>query len=45
MPHITSTGYGLITKENWNDVVFKQAELPQTNLKENYIIVDIPEEK
>lgn len=45
MPHITSTGYGLITKENWNDVVFKQAELPQVNLKENYIIVDIPEEK
>jgi len=44
MPHITSTGYGLITKENWNDVVLKQAELPQVNLKENYIIVDIPEE-
>lgn len=45
MPHITSTGYGLINKENWNDVVFKEAEVPQTNLKENYIIVDVPEEK
>lgn len=45
MPHITSTGYSLINKENWNDVVFKETEVAQTNLKENYIIVDIPEEK
>jgi len=45
MPHITSTGYGLINKENWNDVVFEEAEVPQADLKENYIIVDIPEEK
>ncbi|WP_440114477.1 copper amine oxidase N-terminal domain-containing protein [Paenibacillus sp. QZ-Y1] len=45
MPHITSTGYSLINKNNWNDVVFKEAEVPQTNLKENYIIVDVPEEK
>ena len=45
MPHITSTGYGLINKENWNDVVFKEAEVPQSNLRENYIIVDIPDEK
>lgn len=45
MPHITSTGYSLINKENWNDVVFEEAEVPQSNLKENYIIVDIPNEK
>jgi hypothetical protein len=45
MPHITSTGYSLINKENWNDVVFKETELAQTNLKENYIIVNILEEK
>ncbi|WP_339276145.1 copper amine oxidase N-terminal domain-containing protein [Paenibacillus sp. FSL W8-0426] len=45
MPHITSTGYGLINKENWKDVEFKEAEVPEADLKENYIIVDIPEEK
>lgn len=45
MPHITSTGYGLINNQNWNDVVFKEAEVPQSSLKENYIIVSIPEEK
>ncbi|NUU79811.1 copper amine oxidase N-terminal domain-containing protein [Paenibacillus xylanilyticus] len=44
MPHITSTGYGLINKENWNDVVFKEAEVPESDVKENYIIVDIPED-
>ncbi|MFS0872876.1 copper amine oxidase N-terminal domain-containing protein [Paenibacillus xylanilyticus] len=44
MPHITSTGYGLINKENWNDVVFKETEVPHTDLKENYIIVDTPED-
>ncbi|MBP2110288.1 stalk domain-containing protein [Paenibacillus silagei] len=45
MPHITSTGYGLINKENWNEVIYKEAEVPQPKLKENYIIVDIPEEQ
>ncbi|WP_339312079.1 copper amine oxidase N-terminal domain-containing protein [Paenibacillus sp. FSL M7-0896] len=45
MPHITSTGYSLINKENWNEVIYKEAEVPQPKLKENYIIVDIPEEQ
>ncbi|MCL6663412.1 copper amine oxidase N-terminal domain-containing protein [Paenibacillus amylolyticus] len=45
MPHITSTGYGLINNQNWNDVVLKETEVPQSALKENYIIVSIPEEK
>lgn len=45
MPHITSTGYGLIHKGNWNEVVLQDAEVPQTRLKDNYIIVDIPEER
>ncbi|WP_339221087.1 copper amine oxidase N-terminal domain-containing protein [Paenibacillus sp. FSL H8-0332] len=45
MPHITSTGYGLMNKENWNEVIYKEAEVPQPKLKENYIIVDIPEEQ
>lgn len=45
MPHITSTGYGLINNQNWNDVVLKETEVPQSALKKNYIIVSIPEEK
>lgn len=44
MPHITSTGYGLINKGNWNEVVLQDAEVPGAKLKDNYIIVDIPEE-
>ncbi|MBT2290400.1 copper amine oxidase N-terminal domain-containing protein [Paenibacillus albidus] len=44
MPHIGSTGYSLINKDNWNDVIFKAAEVSQNNTDQNYIIVDIPEE-
>jgi hypothetical protein len=44
MPHIGSTGYSLINKENWNDVIFKEEQVQQSKVNENYIIVDIPEE-
>ncbi|MCY9543618.1 copper amine oxidase N-terminal domain-containing protein [Paenibacillus alvei] len=44
MPHVVSTGYSLINKENWNDVIFNQVDVPQNNVAQNYIIVDIPEE-
>lgn len=44
MPHVVSTGYSLINKENWNDVIFNQVDVPQNNAAQNYIIVDIPEE-
>ncbi|MGG4046093.1 hypothetical protein [Paenibacillus favisporus] len=45
MPHIGSTGYSLIHKDNWNDVVFKETEVDSNNAKPNYIIVQIPEEE
>lgn len=45
MPHIGSTGYGLIHQDNWNDVVFKETDIDQNNAKPNYIIVHIPEEE
>ncbi|GIP09459.1 copper amine oxidase N-terminal domain-containing protein [Paenibacillus macerans] len=44
MPHIVATGYSLINNENWNDVLFKEEEVEQNKVNENYIIVDIPEE-
>lgn len=45
MPHVGSTGYSLINKENWNDVISKDANVPQNNVSQNYIIVEIPEER
>ncbi|WP_234489510.1 copper amine oxidase N-terminal domain-containing protein [Paenibacillus sp. S28] len=45
MPHIGSTGYSLIHKDNWNDVVYKETEVESNNAKPNYIIVQIPEEE
>lgn len=44
MPHVGSTGYSLINKQNWNDVIFKDQKVEQNKVNENYIIVDIPEE-
>lgn len=44
MPHIGATGYSLINKQNWNKVTYKDQELEQNQMKENYIIVEIPEE-
>lgn len=44
MPHILTTGYGLINKQNWDEVVFKEQEVEQNKVKENYIIVSIPGE-
>ncbi|MDR0267182.1 copper amine oxidase N-terminal domain-containing protein [Paenibacillus sp.] len=44
MPHVGSTGYSLIQKDNWEDVIFKDASLPQARVNQNYIIVNIPEE-
>lgn len=44
MPSILTTGYGLINKQNWDEVIFKEQEVEQNKVKENYIIVNIPDE-
>ena len=44
MPHIVSTGYSLINKENLSTVIFEEEQVPQNKVSQNYIIVKIPEE-
>ncbi|MDO3411383.1 hypothetical protein QWJ34_16575 [Saccharibacillus sp. CPCC 101409] len=44
MPHITSTGSGLIDRSNWNDAVYEQAEIAKEQLDKNYWIVEIDAE-